>query len=216
MAELAIASAVIGAVSTIAQGSAQASMLKSQALDAEFKGKSQGLAYRQRALQYKQQGIKVLNQIQRTAATINARAGAASLDPFSGSVGALQTTSLREGFFDHTISTESGDFEKDNATLAIKGSERNAANLRKAAKTAKQMSYLKATQQLAGAGYQYSQLGGAPGFAGGAAPNDLGASGSGFGMRDDTWGGYGTPTMDDYSFLSGHQYKHSTRNWTLY
>lgn len=191
MAQLAIASAVIGAVSTIAQGSAQASMLKSQALDAEFKGKSQGLAYRQRALQYQQQGIEVLDQIQRTAATINARAGAASLDPFSGSVGALQTTSLREGFFDYTITRESGDFEKDNATLAIKGSERNAANLRKAAKTVKSFAFLKAAGQLVGAGHQASQLGGAPGgLPGGAAPNDLGASGYGFGL-DDTWSGFG-------------------------
>ena len=185
MAQLAIASAVIGAVSTIAQGSAQASMLKSQALDAEFKGKSQGLAYRQRALQYQQQGIEVLDQIQRTAATINARAGAASLDPFSGSVGALQTTSLREGFFDYTITRESGDFEKDNATLAIKGSERNAA------KTVKSFAFLKAAGQLVGAGHQASQLGGAPGgLPGGAAPNDLGASGYGFGL-DDTWSGFG-------------------------
>jgi len=216
MAELAIASAIIGAVSTIAQGNAQSKMLKSQALDAEFRGKSESLAYRQRALGFKQEGNRVLDRMLRTASTINARGAAANLDPFSGSIGALQTTSLADGAFDFWVARESADYETDNATLAIEGSKYNAANLRQAASTAKQMSYLKAAGQLAGAGYQYSQLGGAPGFAGGAAPNDLGASGYGFGMRDDTWGGYGTPTMDDYSFLSGHQYKHSTRNWTLY
>lgn len=190
MAELAIAASVVSAIGTIAQGSAQASMMKAQARDVEFKGKSQSLAYRQRALAYQQQGIDVLDQIQRTSATINARGAAANLDPFSGSVGALQTTSLREGFFDYTIALESGEFEQDNALLAVEGSRRNADNLRKAASGVKRMAFLKAAVQLAGAGYQASQLGGPPGLPGGAAPNDLGASGYGFGL-DDTWGGFG-------------------------
>jgi len=216
MAQLAIAASIVSAISTVAQGSAQASMLKSQARDVEFKGKSQGLAYRQRALRYQQQGIDVLDQIKRTNATINARGAAANLDPFSGSVGALQTTSLREGFFDYTIALESGATERDNELLAVEGSKRNAANLRKAASAAKKSAFLKATVQLASAGYQASQLGGPPGLPGGAAPNDLGASGSGFGFRDDTWGGFGAPTMDDYAFLSARQYSHSSRNWNLY
>lgn len=52
---------------------------------------------RSEALKYKQQGVEVMKNIARTQATINARAGAGGIDPFSGSAGDLSILAMTDG-----------------------------------------------------------------------------------------------------------------------
>jgi len=52
---------------------------------------------RSEVLKYKQQGIAVMDNILATQATINARAGAGGIDPFSGSARALALYAQKKG-----------------------------------------------------------------------------------------------------------------------
>jgi hypothetical protein len=52
---------------------------------------------RSEMLKYKQQGIEVMKNISRTQATINARAGAGGIDPFSGNANNLSLMAMSEG-----------------------------------------------------------------------------------------------------------------------
>ena len=98
MAELAIAASLVQAYGTIQQGKATDAMYKAQADQTLVQAKSQVLQSRQQELKHREDGIKVLEQMKRNAATINARASAGSLDPFSGSIGNLMTVNLDQGF----------------------------------------------------------------------------------------------------------------------
>ena len=100
MAELAIAASLVQAYGTIQQGKATDAMYKAQADQTLVQAKSQVLQSRQQELKHREDGIKVLEQMKRNAATINARASAGSLDPFSGSIGNLMTVNLDQGFQD--------------------------------------------------------------------------------------------------------------------
>ena len=68
----------------------QAQALQNQAAFSKVQARSE-------ALKYKQQGVEVLKNIARTQATINARAGAGSVDPFSGNAGNLALMAASDG-----------------------------------------------------------------------------------------------------------------------
>lgn len=97
----------LGALGTVASGIAsfaggqqQQAMYGLQARQAELKAQGDEIKYRQ-------QGVAALDRTLSTVATINARAGAGSVDPFSGSAGALTTYAFGKGFGEFNLAQES-------------------------------------------------------------------------------------------------------------
>lgn len=79
----------------------QARGLAAQATQARVEARS-------KMLQYKQQGVAVLNNILQTQANIVARAGAGNIDPFSGSAMALRFGAMAKGADEFYLATEGG------------------------------------------------------------------------------------------------------------
>lgn len=90
----------------------QARGLAAQATQARVEARSE-------ALKYKQQAVAVLDNILQTQATINARAGAGGIDPFSGSAMALTKLAQARGADEYYMSLEGG-------TIALAGGEAQA------------------------------------------------------------------------------------------
>jgi len=77
------------------------------------------LQSKQESLKYKQQSVAVLDNILRTQSAITARAGAGSIDPFSGSAANLSRYALAEGVKEmYTI--------QDNELITLRGGEMQA------------------------------------------------------------------------------------------
>jgi hypothetical protein len=182
MAELAVAAALVSAYGTIQQGKATDAMYKAQADQTLVQARSQVLQSRQQELAHREDGIKVLEQMKRNAATINARAAAGTLDPFSGSIGNLMTVNLDQGFQDFTMTRDNRFIAQQNQIIIQKSAEHQAAQYRTAGKAAKRGAMLSAVTQVAMAGATYGMMGGPGGeyslFGGGAggAPTPLLAS----------------------------------------
>lgn len=90
---------------------AASGMMKIQAARSEARGLAAQATQarveaRAEALKYKQQGVAVLDNILRTQANIMARAGAGSIDPFSGSAMALRYRALAKGAEEFYLSSE--------------------------------------------------------------------------------------------------------------
>lgn len=196
MAELAVAAALVQAVGTIQQGKATDAMYKGQAQQTLVQARSQVLQSRQEALNHREDGIKVLEQMKKNAATINARAAAGSLDPFSGSLGNLMTVNLDQGFQDFTMTRDNRFIAEQNQIIIQKSAEHQAAQYRAAGKQAKRSAMFSAVTSVAMAGASYGMMGGPGGkysmFGGGGA----GASGGSF-------GGLNPPGSVGYSAGSG-------------
>lgn len=173
MAELAVAAAIIGAYGTIQQGKATDAMYKAQADQTLVQARSQVIQSRQQELAHREDGIKVLEQMKRNAATINARAAAGSLDPFSGSIGNLMTVNLDQGFQDFTMTRDNRFIAQQNQIIIQKSAEHQAAQYRTAGKAAKRAAMISAVTQVAMAGASYGMTGGPGGqgsmFGGGGA-----------------------------------------------
>ena len=93
-------------------GRAQAKGLAAQSTMARLQA-------RQEALKYKQQGVAVLDNILRTKATLTAKAGAGSIDAFSGSAAALSKNVMAQGAQElYTV--------RNNELIAIRGGEMQA------------------------------------------------------------------------------------------
>jgi len=183
MAELAVAAALVGAYGTIQQGKATDAMYKGQADQTLVQARSQVLQSRQEALNHREDGIKVLEQMKKNAATINARAAAGSLDPFSGSLGNLMTVNLDQGFQDFTMTRDNRFIAEQNQIIIQKSAEHQAAQYRAAGKAAKKSAMFSAITSVAMAGASYGMMGG-PGAAGGAGAAPAGGAniGGGFGV----------------------------------
>ena len=80
---IAVAGAAVSAFGQMQAGRAAAKGFGQQAAMAELQGRAE-------ALKYRQQGVATMDRVLRTRATINARAGAGAIDPFSGSALGLQ------------------------------------------------------------------------------------------------------------------------------
>ena len=176
MAELAVAAALVGAYGTIQQGKATDAMYKGQAQQTLVQARSQVLQSRQEALNHREDGIVVLEQMKKNAATINARAAAGSLDPFSGSLGNLMTVNLDQGFQDFTMTRDNRFIAEQNQIIIQKSAEHQSAQYRAAGKQAKRSAMISAITQVAMAGATYGTMGG-PAAAGPTSPT-LGYSGS--------------------------------------
>ena len=176
MAELAVAAALVQAAGTIQQGKATDAMYKGQAQQTLVQARSQVLQSRQEALNHREDGIVVLEQMKKNAATINARAAAGSLDPFSGSLGNLMTVNLDQGFQDFTMTRDNRFIAEQNQIIIQKSAEHQAAQYRAAGKAAKKSAMFSAITSVAMAGASYGMMGG-PAAAGPTSPT-LGYSGS--------------------------------------
>ena len=94
------------AATSMMSARAQAKGLASQAAMDKVQARSE-------ALKYKQQGVKVLENILQTDALIVARAGAGGIDPFSGSAKTLSDFALAKGIEEKQLSD-------DGALIAIR------------------------------------------------------------------------------------------------
>jgi hypothetical protein len=91
MSALGSIASVASAVGAFASGSQQQAMYDAQAKQAQLRAQAE-------ELKYKQQGVAVLQRTNMTAAAIAARAGAGSVDPFSGSASDLTSYAFGQGF----------------------------------------------------------------------------------------------------------------------
>jgi hypothetical protein len=119
---IAVALGAMGAASQVQAGKTTAAGYMAQATQARVQARGE-------ALKYKQQGVAVLDNILRTQATINARAGAGSIDPFSGSAGALQQYALARGALESYAAI-------DNRLIAERTGELQAQQYESAARAA--------------------------------------------------------------------------------
>ena len=95
----------------------------------DAKAAQERLRGRSQALQYKQQGINVLRQLNENLASTVARAAAGGVYPLSGSALNLQNYAMREGVRDYNQS-------RDNATIATGMAEYQAKQYKAAGSAA--------------------------------------------------------------------------------
>jgi len=143
-----IALSVVSAFGQIQAGRAQAKGLAAQATMEQMRAK-------QEALKYRQQGVDVLRNIVQTNATINARAAAGGIDPFSGSANALQIYALSRGANEYLTA-------EDNETITLRAGELQASQLRRQASAANRAGFFNAAATLGTAALAYGKLSGPP------------------------------------------------------
>lgn len=129
-------------------GRAQAKGLARQAAMEQFQGRSE-------ALKYREQAVATMDRVLRTQATINARAGAGSVDPFSGSALAIQDYAIAEGAKEIYVS-------KDNEIVAREGGLIRAQQLMRQSKSAYQAGIFQAVGTLGSAALSAGMTGGKP------------------------------------------------------
>jgi len=97
LAVIGVATSLASAYGKIQAGKAQQKAFAAQAQQAAMQATQARVQARSEALKFRRQGVEVLDRIVRTNATINARAGAGGIDPFSGSAKSLQQFALAKG-----------------------------------------------------------------------------------------------------------------------
>lgn len=97
----------LGALGTIASGISSFAAGQQQQAMYDLQAKQAQLRARSDEIKYRQQGVAALDRTLSTAATIAARAGAGSIDPFSGSAAALTTYAFGKGFGEFNLAQES-------------------------------------------------------------------------------------------------------------
>ena len=167
---LAIGSAGLGAIQSMQQGAAMSAMYGQMAQQTLSQARSQVLASRQKALQYRQQGLKVLDEMRKTASTINARGAAGSLNPFSGSLDKIMTVSFDQGYQDFSIAKDNRLIEQDNMIIIQKSAERQAAIYRAAARQSRRQGMFGALTSVATSALSYGASAGFGGFGAAAMP----------------------------------------------
>jgi hypothetical protein len=129
---------------TIAAGAAQRRQYEAQAKQAELRGRSEALAY-------KQKGVDALNNLNQTLAAIISRSAAGGVDPTSGSAATLQQFAMGEGVREFNIAA-------DNAVMALGQGQMQAGIYKQAGQAAQLSSYAQAAGQLGQSAYRYGQL----------------------------------------------------------
>lgn len=183
---IALGASGLSAVAGLKSGQATAGGLRSQAMQTRMQAKGE-------ELKYKQQGVAVLDNILRTQATINARAGAGSIDPYSGSAGSLAIQALAKGALEKYMTVE-------GQIISLRSGELQAQEYESAARSAMSQARMGAIMSLAQGAAAYGMLGG-PGFGGGAGaginpfaggtPTGVALPGGEFGMTNLNMSGYG-------------------------
>ena len=145
---IAVAGAAISAYGQIQAGKAQAKGLAQQAALAQVQAKGE-------ALKYRQQGVDTLKNIVRTNSTLNARAAAGGIDPFSGSALGLAQFAESEGAMEYFVT-------EDNQIIAREGGAIQARLYMDQAKQAKRGAMFAAAGTLLSSAGSFSKIGGAP------------------------------------------------------
>jgi len=130
-------------------GKAQASGLARQAAFRKVQARSE-------ALKYRQQGAAVMDNILATKASINARAAAGGIDPFSGSANALALYAEKKGANELYIT-------RDGEQIAFGTGEAQAMQYMSQAKSAISASRAQALGTIMQGAMMGMSLGGAPG-----------------------------------------------------
>ena len=125
-------------------GRAQQASYERQAEQAELRGRSEAIAY-------KQKGAEALKRLNETLAAIVARAGAGGVDPTSGSAATIQQFSVGEGIEEFNIAA-------DNAAIALGEGYTQGGIYRSAGATAQKTADLAAMGSLGEAAVMYGEL----------------------------------------------------------
>ena len=171
-------STAAGAASTIRAGHLQSAMYGAQADQTRAQGRSQVLKARQEALQHREKGLQVLDQMRRTGATINARGSANAINPFAGSTGNLMTVNLKEGFEEFSTTKTNRLIAEDNMVIMQKSAERQASIYKIAGSQAKSSAYASAFMQIASSAAMMGMSGFGSAGSAAAAPGSLNTAGS--------------------------------------
>ncbi len=135
---------VVSAVSSLAAGAAQKRQYDAQAKQAELRGRSEALAY-------KQQGVDALRNLNETLAAIVSRSASGGVDPTSGSALTLQRFALAEGAREKSIS-------QDNQALALGQASIQSGIYQSAGRAAQLNSYVTAAGTIQDGAYKYGQV----------------------------------------------------------
>ena len=137
-------SAGVSALGQISAGAAQKRQYQMQAEQAELRGRSEAIAY-------KQQGSDALRNLNETLAAIISRAAAGGVDPTSGDSATLQQYALSEVSIEKQIA-------EDNAIMALGQASTQAGIYQSAGRAAQLSSYVSAAGTLGQGAYRYGQL----------------------------------------------------------
>ena len=159
MEYVAVAALVLGGVQSIQMGRSQEKMYDLQAQQALMQSRSAALAQRADTLEYKRQGVEVMKNLARNLATINSRAAAGSVDPFSGSVGNLAIANLEKGVTDFYTSRENVEFSQNQSKLIEAAGQFQANQYQFAGNLAKRQGYMNALASFGQAAYYGSKTG---------------------------------------------------------
>ncbi len=125
-------------------GAAQQASYERQAEQAELRGRSEAIAY-------KQKGALALQRLNETLAAIVARAGAGGVDPTSGSAATVQQFAMGEGIQEFNIAA-------DNAAMALGEGYTQGGIYRSAGATAQKTANVAAMGSIGEAAVMYGQL----------------------------------------------------------
>ncbi len=137
-------SAGVSALGQISAGAAQKRQYQMQAEQAELRGRSEAIAY-------KQQGSDALRNLNETLAAIISRSAAGGVDPTSGDSATLQQYALSEVSIEKQIA-------QDNAIMALGQASTQAGIYQSAGRAAQLSSYVSAAGTLGQGAYRYGQL----------------------------------------------------------
>lgn len=149
---------IASAVGAFASGSQQQAMYDAQAKQAQLRAQAE-------ELKYKQQGVAVLQKTNMTAAAIAARAGAGSVDPFSGSAADLTSYAFGQGFGEFNLT-------QSNAALAREQGVYQAGIYRMMGQQAYTAGIAKGVGSIFSGLMSASSIGGAPFGAASVAPSN--------------------------------------------
>lgn len=165
---------VMGAISSVGSGAAaiaagrqQQAMYNLQATQAQMQGRQAQIKAKSDELKYRQQGVAALDRTLSTVATIAARAGAGSIDPFSGSAGALGTYAFGKGLGEFNFAQESAALARETGNIGEAAGNIQAALYTISGEQALAAGYVKGATSIASGLYQFSKIGGAPSSSGG-------------------------------------------------
>ena len=160
MEAIAIGSKVFGAIQQMQMAKAQQQMYNMQAKQAEMQARAGMLRTRAETLNHKRQGIQVLKKIAQNLSTINARAAAGSVDPFSGSVANLAIYNLGKGVTDFFTSKENQELMQLQGQIIEAGGAIQSAQYVAAGNMARRQGYINAVATIGEAAYMADETGG--------------------------------------------------------
>jgi hypothetical protein len=165
---------IMGAISSVGSGAAaiaagqqQQAMYNLQATQAQMQGRQAQIRARSDELKYRQQGVAALDRTLSTVATIAARAGAGSIDPFSGSAGALGTYAFGKGLGEFNFAQESAALARETGNIGEAAGNIQAALYTISGEQALAAGYVRGAANIASGLYQFSQIGGPSSSGGG-------------------------------------------------